>query len=273
MRAKKVFDNKLIGYVYFILNYNPRLSDRKSFVAKLISDVHETTIGFAGFKSKKYLQQYLQFQLFDDEEYGNLPKYNFDKKKILQIIEDTLLKCHNKLPAKPTRTFLLPSFNSFVKNEMNGVGGFSPWKNTILIDINPSVKNWETTLKNTIAHEYNHSVVYNFHKWESLLDSLIFEGFAEYFREQVVGGERAPWAKAVSRKECKKHFFKLKEKFNSKNHQLYREIFFGSEKYPLWLGYSLGYQIVKSFLSKNKDESWIDIVKIKPKDVLKQSNF
>ena len=143
------------------------------------------------------------------------------------------------------------------KNKMDGVSGFSPWKNTILIDINPSAKNWETSLKNTISHEYNHSVVYNFHKWETLLDSIIFEGFAEHFREQVVGGEKASWAKAVSQKECKKHFSKLKEKLNSKNQQLYREVFFGSEKYPLWLGYSLGYQIIKSFLSKNKEKSWI----------------
>ncbi len=261
------------GYFYFLLDYNPKLSSKNNFVTKLVSDLHETTIGFAGFKSKKYLKQYLYFQLFDDEEYDNLLKYNFDKKKMLKIIEDTLSKCHKEIPAKPTRTFLFPSFNSFVKNKMGGVGGFSPWKDTILLDINPTVKNWETALKNTIAHEYNHSVVYNFHKWETLLDSIIFEGFAEHFREQVVGGKKAPWAKAVSQKECKKHFSKLKEKLNSKNHQLYREVFFGSEKYPLWLGYSLGYQIVKSFLSKNKGESWIDMVKIKPKEILKQSSF
>jgi len=273
MMAKKVFDDKLIGYVYFLLDYNPRLSSKGNFVTKLTSNLHETTIGFAGFKSKKYLKQYLQFQIFDDKEYQKLPQYNFNKKKILKIIEDTLSKCHKEIPAKPTRTFLFPSFNSFVKNKMGGVGGFSSWKNTILIDINQTVKDWETALKNTIAHEYNHSVVYNFHKWETLLDSIIFEGFAEHFREQVVGGEKAPWAKAVSQKECKKHFSKLKEKLNSKNHQLYREVFFGSEKYPLWLGYSLGYQIVRSFLNKNKEKSWIDIVKIKPKEILKQSSF
>lgn len=273
MRAKKVFDDKMIGYVYFLLDYNPRLSDKKSFIARLVSDLQETSIGFAGFKSKKYLKQYLQFQIFDDKECNNLPKYNFDKKKIFRIIEDTLAKCHNKLLAKPTRIFLFPSFNSFVKNKMGGVGGFSPWKNTTLIDINPTVKNWETALKNTICHEYNHSEVYNYHKWESLLDSIIFEGFAEHFREQVIGGGRAPWTKAVAQNKCKRYFSKLKEKLNSKNHQLYREVFFGSEKYPLWLGYSLGYLIVKLFLSKNKEKSWIDIVKIKPKEILKQSDF
>lgn len=273
MRAKKVFDDKLIGYVYFFLDYNPRLSNKRNFVTKLISNLHETTIGFAGFKSKKYLEQYLQFQIFDDKESRKLPQYKFNKKKILKIIEDTLSKCHEELPAKPTRAFLFPSFNSFVKNKMGGVGGFSPWKNTILVDINPSVKDWETALNNTIAHEYNHSVVYNFHKWETLLDSIIFEGLAEHYREQVVGGEKASWAKAVPQKECKRYFSKLKEKLNSKNHQLYREVFFGSEKYPLWLGYSLGYQIVKSFLSKNKEKSWIDIVKMKPKEILKNSSF
>jgi len=273
MKSKKVFDDKLIGYVYFLLDYNPRLSNKRGFVTKLISNLHETTIGFAGFKSKKYLKQYLQFQIFDDKEYKKLPKYNFGKKKILKIIKETLSKCHNKLPARPTRTFLFPSFNSFVKNKMGGVGGFSPWRNTIIISINPTVRNWETALKKTIAHEYNHSVIYNSHKWENLLDSIIFEGFAEHFREQVVGGKRAPWAKAVSQKECQKYFSKLKEKLNSKNHQLYREVFFGSEKYPLWLGYSLGYQIVNSFLSKNKEKSWTDLVKIKPKEILKESSF
>ncbi len=269
MRAKKVFDSSLIGYVYFHLNYNSA-SNKKRCVEKLVSNLHETTIGFAGFKNKKYLKQHLEFQLFDEKN-TVLPKYDFDKKKIFKIIETSLIACHKELPARPTRIFLFPNFHPFVKNKMDGVSGFSPWKNTILLNINPTAKNWEFALRNAVAHEYNHCVIYNFHKWETLLDSIIFEGFAEHFREQIIGGERAPWTKAVSRKECKKYFSRLE--FNSKNHQIYREVFFGSKKYPLWIGYSLGYQIVKSFLSKNKKQSWVDIVKIKPKEILKQSEF
>lgn len=273
MKAQKVFDNKIIGYAYFLLEYNPKFLDKKIFVTKLVADIRKTTIGFAGFERKKHLERYLRFQLFDDEQYKNLPRYKFAKNKIFNIIKDTLTKCHSKLSAKPARIFLFPNFNSFVKNRMGGVSGFSPRENTILIDINPTVKEWETNLKNTICHEYNHSVVYNFHKWNTLLDNLIFEGLAEHFREQVIGGKRSPWVKAVSQQKCRKYFSQLEGVLNSKSHQLYREVFFGSRTYPLWLGYSLGYYIVYSFLNNNKEKSWEDIVKIKPKEILEQSSF
>ena len=192
---------------------------------------------------------------------------------ILKIIENTLSKCHKEIPGKPTRAFIFPSFSSFVKNKMGGVNGSSPWKNVILIHINPTVEDWETTLESTIAHEYNHSVVYNYNSFKTLLEGIILEGFAEHFREHVVGGEKAPWSRAVSEEECKKYFPKLEDKLNSKDSQVYRRVFYGSEQFPLWLGYSLGYQIVKSFLSKNKRMSWSTIVKIKSKEILKQSSF
>ncbi len=259
--------------IYSLLDYNPKILDKEIFVNNLISNLCKTSVGFAGFKNKKYLKNHLQLQLFDNNDDKELPKYFFNNKKIFKIVNNTLSKCQKKLPSKPSKIFLFPTFNSFIKNKMNGVSGFSPQANTILIYLNPSRKNWETALKHTITHEYNHSVVYNFHKWKSLLDSIIFEGFAENFREQVVGGERSPWTKAVSPEECKKYFSNLKEKLNLQNHQLEREVFFGSNNYPLWLGYSLGYQIVKSFLNKSKEKYWSDIIKANPKKILKQSNF
>lgn len=273
MKAQKIFNQKLKGYVYFLLDYDSQNTDKRRFVNSLVSNLQKTSIGFAGFKNKKALKRYLQFQLFDDKEIKNLPKYQFNKQQILHIIKDTLSKCHDAIPSNPTRIFIFPGFNSFVTDKMGGVGGFSPWKNTILLNINPTVNNWEAALKNSIAHEYNHSVVYNSHRWESLLDSLIFEGFAEHFREQIVGGDRAPWTKAVAPKVCKEHYSKLKAKFLTKDYQLYSEVFFGGGKYPLWLGYSLGYQIVREFLRKNKAMDWDTIITTKPKDIVQQSGF
>jgi uncharacterized protein YjaZ len=273
MKTKIFFENRLIGHVYSFLDYNTKNLDKNKFITQLISDLSKKNISFAGFKNSKHLKQYLQFQLFDEKDYKKIPNYNFDKEKIFYLTKDALSKCHKELPAKFTKIFLFPSFSSFVKNKMGGVGGFSPWKNIILIDINPRAKGWETALKNSICHEYNHSVAYTFHKWESLLDSIIFEGLAEHFRRQVVGGKRAPWTKVVSQKECKIYFSELKKRLNSKSHQLYEEVFFGKSNYPFWFGYSLGYNIVRSFFQKNKEKSWAEIIKIKPKDILKQSDF
>ena len=260
----------------FLLDYNLGVLGRDKFISKLISGIHKATNNLVGFRNNEDFQQHLQFQIFGDEkikESKKLSEYDFDKSKISKIIKSAVLKSYQILPSKQTKVFILPTFNQFIENKMGGVSGFSPQKNTMLIYLNPTIKNWEIALRNTICHEYNHAVVYNFHHWTTLLDGIIFEGLAEHFREQVASGKRSPWTKAVSKQKCQKYFLEIREKLNSKNQQLRNEIFFGSKKYPLWLGYSLGYYIVKSFLDKNKKESWINIIRMKPEKILKQSNF
>ncbi len=133
-----------------------------------------------------------------------------------------------------------------------------------------------TSLIETIAHELNHAVFLHYRdssSWLTLLEALIFEGFAENFREEVVGGDIAPWSKALSDNESQKEFFKLEKYLGSTENKVYQDVFFGNKEYKKWTGYTIGYQIVKSFRKKNPNKSWLEILKTKPEKILEASTF
>ena len=70
-----------------------------------------------------------------------------------------------------------------------------------------------------------------------------------------------------------KIFPKIEDKLNSRNQQLYYDLFFGSKKYPLWSGYSIGYYIVQNYLNKQKKINWNKIIRLDPQIILKESDF
>lgn len=75
MRATKIYDkNKLIGYVYFFLDYDPNIIDRKEFVKSLTRNVRPTSIGYAGFKNMNYLREHLARDTFDCKDIERIPK-------------------------------------------------------------------------------------------------------------------------------------------------------------------------------------------------------
>jgi len=95
---------------------------------------------------------------------------------------------------------------------MMGTYGYTPSENNIFIFINPQSKNWQTSLKSTIAHEYAHAVTFTYHKWQTLLDSLIFEGLAESFKEKLTGDIGPKLTKAINENQSKKTLLSIKNK-------------------------------------------------------------
>lgn len=66
-------------------------------------------------------------------------------------------------------------------------------------------------------------------------------------------GKSSPWSQSISPKECGKIFEKIYKNLQNTQEKYYQQIFLGFEdKYPLWTGYAIGYQITKSFLVKHK---------------------
>jgi uncharacterized protein YjaZ len=268
MEIKKIKKNKkIIAYIYLCLDYKKPVSSKDKFISFLIKDIVKSPIGYAGFKTKKSLQRHLINALFGwKKDITGIPESHFNKKLILEIIEKSIKKCHQFIPSDPTRIFIFPSFNPFKKEKMFGVGGFCPGKNAVLIDINP-VSGWQTALEKTVYHEFNHSIVsIPFNQW-TLLDSLVFEGLADNFAEELSNGKTSPWVKACSEKSCREYFFKIKKLLSSKSYKTHQAVFFANIEYPLWLGYSMGYQIVKSFLKKNPELKWKDIMKLGTKEI------
>lgn len=155
---------------------------------------------------------------------------------------------------------------------MGGTSGYTPWKNTILVFIDPTT-NWERSLEKTITHEYVHSLSRQYHKWKTLQDSLVFEGLAENFVQYIYSEPLSFWSSSLSLKDAKKYFKKIKKDLYSKNHGVYKDVFFKNEKYPIWTGYAIGYYLVKEYIEKHKNISWSELIKIKPSHIIKESPF
>jgi len=268
---EKIKDNKrIIAYVSFCLGHMAAGMTKDKFISKTIKDLENSPVGYAGFRRKEYLKKHLQWQIFGrTEEIKRFFKLN--KGETFKIIEKAIKKCHQIIPSDSTRIFVFPTFNPFIIKEMSGVAGYCPWQNTIHLYVHP-VSGWKKVLENTVYHEFNHSIVAKYHQRKTLLDNIVIEGLAENFGESI-SKTTTSWAKAISLAKCQKILPNIKKLLNSRDYNIYQKVFFADKEYPLWTGYSIGYQIVKSFIRNNKNLTWEEMVKIKPKTILKKSNF
>lgn len=245
------------------------IQKRDEFVASLTKEIKKTQDGYAGFKTKKDLIGYLSDAVYGDDAETPKNQKTIKEEEIKKIVLETIAKCQKVINSNRLNIFIFPTFSKFVKTEMSGVTGYTPWKGNILIFINFASSNWKRSLASTIAHEYLHSLTFEYHKWETLLDSLVFEGLAEHFKEAVIVGPKPKWVKALKKSEMKEIFKGLFSKMDNKSFSLYQEVFFGSKKYPRWSGYAIGYWLVGEYLKKLKVVDWNKLVKIKPKEFLK----
>lgn len=199
-------------------------------------------------------------------------KKEIKNKEVVKIIKDVISKCNKHLPLMNKKIAIYSSTGKFIKNKMGGVGADALQENVINLYINP-VSGWKKELKKSIAHEYSHLAILDVRKWKTLSDSLIIEGIAEVFREEIVLGEIAPWSKALTKKEAISLFKKLKHKLNIDVKKIHRDLFFGSKDYKMWSGYSLGYYIVKDFRNIYPNIPWKNIIRFNSSEILKKSGF
>ena len=273
MQLEKVrYKNKTIAYIHLHLDYYLSTS-KAQLIDSLAKNIKDSASGYAGFRTRRELRRYLRRTIFDPGAKSKIVRFNFNKSKAQRIIKDAITSCHKVIPTRPIHVFVFPSFSKFEAAKMTGTSGFTPWQDVILIFINPLAGQWARALPKTIAHEYCHVAVLKYHKWRTLLDSIIFEGLAEHFREYTVGGNRAPWARALGVKQGKKLFQELKKNLYSRDLKLYRAVFFGNKNYPQWAGYSIGYQVVGNFIKNHPGLSWEKIIALDPKEILERSSY
>lgn len=225
-------------------------------------------IGFAGFKEKKYLKNFLPHFIFGDSEEVSLPDVSKYIEDIKKCLNNATSKCDDLFKLPKLYIFVFPTQDKFVEEQMKGVNGFAPYQKTIHLYINSEIKGWFNELPKTFAHEIAHAISHSLFKWETILDTLVFEGIAEHFRKKTIGGERAPWAKAISEKKAEDIIENLerKELLNIEDQNLYFDLFFGNDEFPQWAGYTIGYVIVKTVL-ENSGEDINSLIKTEPKKV------
>ncbi len=239
----------------------------------LTRGINKSVAGYAGFRTKAHLHKHLMREVFGTAGMSLRVQHDrIDKTEVSKIIKRALRSCSKIFLTGKVKVFIFPSFQPFLRKRMNGVSGYTPHAGTVHIYLSHA-RGWKQAVLQTVAHEFVHAVTLKHHRWETLLDSLVFEGIAEHFREEAVGGEIAPWSRALNASQSKDVFRGLRKSLHSKSQKLYHSVFFGSEKFPLWAGYAVGYQLVKSFRKRVPQLECKQILRLKPEEILKKSGF
>lgn len=175
------------------------VKDKAELIRRILQEIKsDPVVGYMGFREKAGAKKFLTWIIGNGFSKDGLQKLASNKGKLERAVQRSFLKCYSTMPVKsPVRIFLVPTFDTFVKERMNGSSGYSPWKNTIILAIHPK-PGAIRALKKTVAHEFAHVITRQYNKWETLLDSIVFDGLAENFCEDVMGGPTSPWAGALS---------------------------------------------------------------------------
>lgn len=185
--------------------------------------------------------------------------------KINELIKDALIKSSNNLSGGNKTIFVmaLNPENAFPIRKMEGVSAFTLSEDAILVQIAPSFI--EEALEYTIAHEYHHTVHMEQNQDESytLLDTIVFEGKADYFARMIYPDKEVPWNEPIPEKLLVNVIDQVKQHANSTSANTYSEFLYGnpSKDIPLWSVYKIGYPLVKSYLENTIDmsvEKWSD---------------
>jgi len=177
------------------------------------------------------------------------------------VVEKTFNSCQTLLPLSqlPIHCFIFPwSTDAIQSAEFKGVNAVTRHQQVLHLYIHATQPTIERGLVETVAHEFTHLFYYQMtQRLEfTLYEHIIMEGIAEVFREAVVGGNSASWSTAVFAGEVNTWLEKLSDKLDSTDRNIHRAVLYGDETYPKWLGYSIGYHLVKKAYQKDFSGSW-----------------
>jgi uncharacterized protein YjaZ len=106
-----------------------------------------------------------------------------------------------------------------------------------------------------LSHEYLHTIAYLYAQPKTLLDNLVAEGLAEHFSE-LITKHKSPVSSVTSSKAVEKIVPGITKNLTSTNPDYIKKVILGSDHYPMWAGYRIGYDIVDKYMTKNPHFSW-----------------
>jgi len=283
-----IFKNKKIGEaISYLEEKSYREKDlyeaKKDFVDFLTKKISAVSKDYGGFQTKERLKNSIVNGVFGFQKSKNADENHYNQfpiKKIILAIKKSLQNAYYVLPSnKSVKIFILPTLQMFVKNKMSGSSGYTPSGDSIHIylSIKPaSYSKMIAAVKNTVVHEYNHTVRFQYFPNSSsmtLLESLIFEGLAENFTKEVAGKKLSPWASSLNEKDAREIFNKIKPILNSASRKIYYSVFFENKKFPLWAGYSIGYWMIRNFRKTNRNVNWPEIIRMSYMGIFKSSGW
>ena len=179
----------------------------------------------------------------------------------LDAVRERIAKVHD---ARPIR-FELKADRTRVL-EIYGFGGFCCDPELIRLSFDPKnpnmIDNLGETLERTVAHEYHHALRSAGPGYGAKLGSAFAaEGMAGHFVRQLYGSPPEPWEAALSDSEIDIWRQEAYDKFDARDHG-HANWFFGAGGKPRWLGYTLGYDMVASYLNTHPDRTALDLATV-----------
>jgi uncharacterized protein YjaZ len=215
--------------------------------------IEQSPVGFAGFAERRDFETYLDWIIDDNRDINS-----FDGEEARSTIRSAIETI--RVDDTELHVFVFPSNKQFIKEEMNGVAGRSIYQDTICLALTGDVE--QDAIRKVVAHEYAHAVMHRYHDMSASQDSMLaFEGVAEHFKEAMVDSAHSPWVKDMPNHEVRQHYEGLD------GDESYQELFHGTGRFERWLGYSLGYHLVKEAVSKRKD--WMELFQKPPEELLR----
>lgn len=228
------------------------------------------SIGYAGFSQRKYLKENLKYNITDEK--NNTTPFEIPIDEILKTVKESVSLSSRHIKNQPIHIFLFPTFSQFVKKELDGVSGYTPFKNTLLLFLSPNkTKHWKRALIETTCHEFMHAAMNNYHERKTLLDDLIFEGISESFVSSFFKPRKDTPSQALTEKEALRWHKKLIPRLQST--ELYYPVFLEGKDYPLWAGYSIGFHIIEAFRKQHPATSWDKLIRMTPQEIYRLSSF
>lgn len=220
--------------------------------------------------------------LFEPTEVKELDKtlLEMKEKNVWRIVQEEYKKLKRIWNGKDCPIYIFPLtkhrpiIDGIVANK-NGVS----YKEAVFLFVSEELT--DTEVKAMIAHEYHHycrlNVLNKDPEAMPLKESIIIEGMAECMVEELFGLKRcSPWISKYTLEELKRRWVKsFVPSLNMKGvsnhyHFLYGD---GTNRLPNWIGYCMGYAIVKSFLERNINISPQMLLKTTADEIISNSDF
>jgi uncharacterized protein YjaZ len=206
-------------------------------------------------------------------------RINEERETIIKDVMDALTDAGAFIKNDSITVYILPAGrdNLFLLMKMEGVTAVTAGSKQIVLSIEPQMNGWENMLKYSVAHEYHHTcwTKNNLAKLPSwtLLNYLVFEGRADSYAHLVYPNIQSPWTGVLTAEQKAKLWGRIKGELESTDVSLQQQVMFGSFVYPYWGGYSLGYDIVQTFLKNNKNISPDDWTNLDAETILSKSDY
>lgn len=155
-----------------------------------------------------------------------------------------------------------------------GIGGYSPNHHTVFIyfdtDKYPIDNDLLFKMQRLLAHEINHCLRYTTTDFgKTLGEQVISEGIADNFSLEVIGGVTYPWCKSIKEEDLPYWIDELKQR--SLDVDVYKEWFHNFKGIiPKWVGYSLGFHIVRTYLDKHPGLKAHNLINVQANEILNE---